>query len=194
MYSAAVFLCVVYRVTSGFTVTASHNFEKIGAALRCSGCTIRLLELCKAFGVQTENPHSQSSCGDDQIRLYELTLSCPISTDRSCFFHLQNPDAPWLTGLSALANTPKGGSLTRRRKGTVSLRRFEKEMAFVKSRAGPHPAFFQAPRTARCAPHRGNPQAAALKTECRTHRPRAAVPRRKNRTSALHVSCAGPCG
>ena len=35
-------------------------------------------------------------------------------------------------GLSALANTPKGGSLTRRRKGTVSLRRFEKEMAFVK--------------------------------------------------------------
>ena len=37
-----------------------------------------------------------------------------------------------VTGLSALANTPKGGSLTRRRKGTVSLRRFEKEMAFVK--------------------------------------------------------------
>ena len=35
-------------------------------------------------------------------------------------------------GLSAPANTPKEGSLTRRRKGTVSLRRFEKEMAFVK--------------------------------------------------------------
>ena len=47
-------------------------------------------------------------------------------------FCLQNPDVPWLTGLSALANTPKGGSLTRRRKGTVSLRRFEKKMAFVK--------------------------------------------------------------
>ena len=125
MYSAAVLLCVVYRVTSGFTVMASHNLRK--SARRCSGCTIRLLELCKAFGVQPENPHSQSGCGDDQIRLYELTLSC-----RSCFFHLQNPDAPWLTGLSALANTPKGGSLTRRRKGTVSLRRFEKEMAFVK--------------------------------------------------------------
>ena len=31
-----------------------------------------------------------------------------------------SPDAPGLTGLSALANTPKGGSLTRRRKGTVS--------------------------------------------------------------------------
>ena len=28
MYSAAVFLCVVYRVTSGFTVTASHNLRK----------------------------------------------------------------------------------------------------------------------------------------------------------------------
>ena len=54
------------------------------------------------------------------------------------------------------------------------------------------PHFFQAPRTARCAPHRGNPQAAALKTECRTHRPRVAVPQRKNRTSALHASCAGP--
>ena len=53
MYSAAVFLCVVYRVTSGFTVTASHNLRK--SARRCSGCTIRLLELCKAFGVQTEN-------------------------------------------------------------------------------------------------------------------------------------------
>lgn len=36
----------------------------------------RLLELCKAFGVQTENTHSQSGCGYDQIRLYELTLSC----------------------------------------------------------------------------------------------------------------------
>ena len=28
MYSAAVFLCVIYRVTSGFTVTASHNLRK----------------------------------------------------------------------------------------------------------------------------------------------------------------------
>ena len=36
----------------------------------------RFLELCKAFGVQTENTHSQSGCGYDQIRLYELTLSC----------------------------------------------------------------------------------------------------------------------
>ena len=119
MYSAAVFLCVVYRVTSGFTVMASHNLRK--SARRCSGCTIRRLELCKAFGVQTEN---------NQIVRADAVL--PISTDRSCFFHLQNPDAPWLTGLSALANTPKGGSLTRRRKGTVSLRRFEKKMAFVK--------------------------------------------------------------
>ena len=31
---------------------------------------------CKAFGVQTENTKSQSDCGYDQIRLYELTLSC----------------------------------------------------------------------------------------------------------------------
>ena len=23
----------------------------------------------------------------------------PIYTDRSCFIHLQNPDAPWLTGV-----------------------------------------------------------------------------------------------
>ena len=74
MYSAAVFLCVVYRVTSGFTVTVSHNLRK--SARRCSGCTIRLLELCKAFGVQTENTKSQSDCGYDQIRLYELTLPC----------------------------------------------------------------------------------------------------------------------
>ena len=37
---------------------------------------IRLLEFCKAFEVQTENTHSQSDCGYDQIRLYELTLSC----------------------------------------------------------------------------------------------------------------------
>ena len=36
----------------------------------------RLLEFCKAFEVQTENTHSQSGCGYDQIRLYEPTLSC----------------------------------------------------------------------------------------------------------------------
>ena len=40
MYSAAVFLCVVYRVTSGFTVMASHNLRK--SARRCSGCTIMI--------------------------------------------------------------------------------------------------------------------------------------------------------
>jgi len=33
---------------------------------------IRLLAFCKAFGVQSENTHSQSGCGYDQIRLYEL--------------------------------------------------------------------------------------------------------------------------
>ena len=130
MYSAAVFLCVVYRVTSGFTVMASHNLRK--SARRCSGCTIRLLELCIAFGVQTENTHSQSGCGYDQIRLYELTLSCRSLQTVVSSSICKTPTPPWLTGLSALANTPKGGSLTRRRKGTVSLRRFEKEMAFVK--------------------------------------------------------------
>ena len=56
----------------------------------------------------------------------------PISTDRSCFFRLQKPNAPWRPGVSALANTPKGGFLTRRRRKTVRLRRFEKKMAFVK--------------------------------------------------------------
>ena len=40
MYSAAVLLCIVYRVTSGFTVTASHNLRK--SARRCSGCTIMI--------------------------------------------------------------------------------------------------------------------------------------------------------
>ena len=55
-------------------MTASHNLKK--SARRCSGRTIRLLELCKAFGVQTENTNSQSDCGYDQIRLYELTLPC----------------------------------------------------------------------------------------------------------------------
>ena len=37
-----------------------------------------------------------------------------------------------LPGVSALANTPKGGFLTRRRRKTVRLRRFEKKVALVK--------------------------------------------------------------
>ena len=56
----------------------------------------------------------------------------PISTDRSCFFRLQKPNAPWRPGVSALADTPEGGPLTRRRRKTVRLRRFEKKVALVK--------------------------------------------------------------
>ena len=56
------------------------------------------------------------------------------------------------------------------------------EKGFCESRAGPHPAFFQAPATVRCAPRRGNPQAAGGRTECRIHSRPGAAPRRKNRT------------
>lgn len=60
-------------------------------------------------------------------------------------FCLQNPDAPWLTGLSALADTPKGGLkkkfLTRRRRKTVRLWRFEQKVAFVKVKKALIPHF-----------------------------------------------------
>ena len=46
MYSAAVFLCVVYRVTSGFTVMASHNLRK--SARRCAAPVVRLGSLSSA--------------------------------------------------------------------------------------------------------------------------------------------------
>ena len=36
------------------------------------------------FGVQSENTHSQSGCGYDQIGLYELTLPCQSLQVRSC--------------------------------------------------------------------------------------------------------------
>ena len=65
----------------------------------------------------------------------------PISTDRSCFFRLQKPNAPWRPGVSALADTPEGGSLTRRRKKAVRIRRFEKKMAFVKVKQALIPHF-----------------------------------------------------
>ena len=64
----------------------------------------------------------------------QLSLQC-----RRCA--LQNPDTPWLTGLSALADTPEGDSLTRRRRKTVRIRRFEKKVALVKVKKALIPHF-----------------------------------------------------
>ena len=65
----------------------------------------------------------------------------PISTDRSCFFRLQKPNAPWRPGVSALADTPEGGPLTRRRRKAVRLWRLEKKVAFMKVKQALIPHF-----------------------------------------------------